>query len=168
MSGSSAGGTGSNPILFIRIFAVDRRILTKRSYLEICLTAYVFLERDRWALRGPLGSGRWRAARGQDALTAAAVAAQPFDESSTGRVRRYRAARHRFSCQQPDVAAPRALNSHSLLGTHAKHPIRTPDRQPRQLALALDFCKCSGFVRGTRAERAGPAQTPERRSLFHC
>jgi len=53
-------------------------------------------------------------------LTAAAVAAQPFDESCNGRVRRYRAARQRFSCQQPDVAAPRALNSHSLLGTHAK------------------------------------------------
>jgi len=88
--------------------------------LKICLTAYVFLERDRWALRGPLGSGRWRAARGQDALTAAAVAAQPFDENSNGRVRRYRAARQRFSCQHPDVAAPRALNSHSLLGTHAK------------------------------------------------
>jgi hypothetical protein len=53
-------------------------------------------------------------------LTAAAAAAQPFDESSNGRVRRYRAARQRFSCQQPDVAASQALNSHSLLGTHAK------------------------------------------------
>ena len=117
---------------------------------------------------GPLRSVRGRTRR-LHTLTATAAAAQSFDESSHGgAARSYRAARQQFSCQQSDVAVPQALNSHALLGTHAKHPTGTPHRQPRQLALALDFCKCSGFVRGTRAERAGPAQTPERRSLFHC
>jgi len=113
---------------------------------------------------GPLRSVRGRARR-QHTLTATEAAAQSFDEAAMGVLGVI--TRQQFSCQQSDVAVPQALNSHALLGTHAKHPSGTPHRQPRQLALALDFCSVQvSFVAQEPNEQG--QHTPERRSLFHC
>jgi hypothetical protein len=57
--------------------------------------------------------------RRQLTLTAAATATQAFDESGNGGCGSYRQARQRFGCQNAEVAATQALNSHGLLGTHA-------------------------------------------------
>jgi hypothetical protein len=58
---------------------------------------------------GSLGSWR-RLARRQHTLTAAAAAAQPFDESGNGGAGSYRQSRQRFSCQHTEVAATQTLN----------------------------------------------------------